>query len=173
MQFASHLPNLRSLTQLRMDSKSHQSGQYPTKASSLWPDTYRPKDIAYRYALLIQERCPSLEYILIRYWAWQVIIHHDQPSAPEGESNTVVELRELEKDEILTMELFSIEQFAGQCGLSGRYTLSDLEEITEEQQNLADRIEARANEAVRAGLVTEEGILPEDWMDQLNELQGL
>ncbi|PMD38563.1 hypothetical protein L207DRAFT_568185 [Hyaloscypha variabilis F] len=59
-QFSSHLAKLRKLTHLRLDGKSHRGGQYPTKASSLWPGVETSQDIAYHYGMLIHSKCPTL-----------------------------------------------------------------------------------------------------------------
>ena len=71
--FSSLLPNLGHLKQLRIDRVYETLGQFPRKNSSLWAGLKSSEDIAYQYAQLIQSQCPSLEYVKIGQYAWQVI----------------------------------------------------------------------------------------------------
>lgn len=103
------------LVQLSLDRKG--GGQYPPKEASLWPGVTRGKDIAYRYALLIHSVCPTLQYIQIYDWAWQVMV---SPTAlPPQVSKSVVDLRLLEFEEVMAIEIFAIGRLSGQCGLLG------------------------------------------------------
>jgi hypothetical protein len=113
VQFSSHLPGLSRLTQVRLDKKSYQSGQYPTKKSTLWPEVTSAKEIARRYAQLMHSNCASLNYVGIGDWVWQIITKHNSDPAIEPE----IEFRELDQDEKSCMELFALEHFASQSGL--------------------------------------------------------
>ena len=115
-QFSSHLTKLQHLTHLRLDGKSHRGGQYPTKASSLWPGVETSHDIAYHYGMLIQSKCPSLKYIQIQYCSWAVA--YKRSSATSGDQPTEwVELQPLDQDEIASIELFALRNFCTECGL--------------------------------------------------------
>ncbi|KAE9368859.1 hypothetical protein N431DRAFT_470543 [Stipitochalara longipes BDJ] len=115
-QFSSHLTKLQHLTHLRLDGKSHRGGQYPTKASSLWPGVETSHDIACHYGMLIQSKCPSLKYIQIQYCSWAVA--YKRSSATSGDQPTEwVELQPLDQDEIASIELFALRNFCTECGL--------------------------------------------------------
>ena len=87
--------------------------QYPSLKSSLWPRVKKPKDIAYRYAMLIKSLCSSLQYIRIHHWTWEVVpVRQFVPSPLEWT------LREMEFDEIICMQVLSTERVSyRQAGL--------------------------------------------------------
>jgi hypothetical protein len=131
VHFYANLPKLTSLIQLNLRSRSWRGGQYPTKKSSLWPNITKPKDIAYHYAQLIQSRCPRLQYIRIQYWAWRIFLPADSSSGGEEQKDTRVELVALDIDEMLSIDLFAIENFPNQTGLPGPEEPCDAEELPE------------------------------------------
>lgn len=116
--FATHLPNLKQLTQLRVDSKSAHGGRNITSASKMFPGIGRPIEISKRYAQLARYMCSSLQFIRVERWAWQVMI---PPGSLEGLRDiwNVIELRRLEYQEMQAIELFSLDNFVNQCGLLG------------------------------------------------------
>jgi hypothetical protein len=116
--FSSLLPNLRHLKQLRIDNIYGQLGQFPTKSTSLWTGLKSSEDIAYQYARLIQSKCPSLEYVQIGQYAWQVI-QGDFELTSGGDFNPAARLRPLGKDEISFIELFALAVDSTQGGLPG------------------------------------------------------
>lgn len=134
VQFSSHLPGLSRLTQVRLDKKSHISGQYPTKKSTLWPEVTSAKEIARRYAKLMHSNCASLNYVGIGDWVWQIITKHHTDPAIEPE----IEFRELDHDEKSYMVLFSLEHFASQSGLPG--TERPSEPLSEEEIERIEQI---------------------------------
>ncbi|KAF4626344.1 hypothetical protein G7Y89_g11813 [Cudoniella acicularis] len=74
-QFAANLPKLTRLNQLRLNTNSQQRDRFPTNAKSLWPGVVeKRKDAAARYAKLIKSLCPSIQYIQIADWTWQLNI---------------------------------------------------------------------------------------------------
>ena len=152
MQFSSHLPNLQHLTQLRLNGKSWRTGQYPSKASSLWPDVHKAKDIALRYAQLIHSMCPSLKYIRIQWWAWQ--IQPARSSSLDGEQQAETGFRELDHDETWAIELFAIHTFVSQSGLPGPEEPHD--GLSDEEQLQLDRLAAEIEERETAGTLPEE-----------------
>jgi len=142
------LPKLHRLTQLRLDSKSAHSGRFPPKDSSLWPGVDKEKDIAYRYAQLLKSKCPSLQYIKIQRWAW----HVTSPLGaldPGADIYSQVELRQLEFEEKLAIELFAMDTFANQAGLPGPEEFH--EELTEEENERLDRIFEEVQRAIQEG----------------------
>jgi len=149
-QFSSHLPNLQNLTQLSLHSRSHKTGQYPTKASSLWPGVERPKQIAMRYAKLAKSKCPSLQYIQIHNWAWQITGPHGfSRNGTEEDILYQIELRQLERQEILAIELFAMDSFTTQSGLTGpEYPY---EEKTEEEEMRLNRLFESIDQAIAEG----------------------
>jgi hypothetical protein len=144
VQFASHLPGLSRLTQVRLDKKSCQAGQYPTKKSTLWPEVTSAKEIARRYAQLMHSNCASLNYVGIGNWVWQIITKHNSNPAIEPE----IEFRELDQDEKSYMELFALEYFASQSGLPG--TEKPPEPLSEEEIEHIEEIR-KVEEAHRNG----------------------
>ncbi len=144
-QFSSHLPQLQRLTQLRLDGKSYCTGQYPTKASSLWPGVETSKDIAYHYAILIHSKCPSLQYINIEYCAWQVLYQ----KLTNGDMATdFVSLRPLDPDEVVSIELFALGNFRSENGLpmSERSGTPPSDEQLNRAQRYSDELEVARRE---------------------------
>jgi hypothetical protein len=111
-----NFPLIRKLTHLRLDGKSHRGGQYPTKASSLWPGVETSQDIAYHYGMLIHSKCPTLRYIQIQQCSWQVA--YKRSLATDGDVPTEwVELLPLDPDEVASIELFALRSFCSESGL--------------------------------------------------------
>lgn len=104
------------LTHLRLSKKSHQHGRYPPKKASLRLGINRSLSIAQCYARLIKSLCPTLQFIKIGDWAWQIEVGKNSAKGKRG--NSVV-LRELSRDEVRNIEIFGITTFAEECGLSG------------------------------------------------------
>ena len=114
--FYSRLRGMHSLTQLRLDKKSHQAGRYPSLDSSMWSGVDKAKDIALKYIELIVRECPLLEYINIGDWSWQIM---RDPNPTPRRHRKPYTLRELEPEEALAIELFGTTSFAEVCGLPG------------------------------------------------------
>ncbi|KAF8850135.1 hypothetical protein BDZ45DRAFT_731749 [Acephala macrosclerotiorum] len=70
--FAGHLPKLKHLTQLRLSRKVAHRGQTLTAPTALWPNVTDRFEIARRYAQTAKSLCPSLQYIRVENWAWQI-----------------------------------------------------------------------------------------------------
>lgn len=94
-------------------------------------------DIAFRYAMLIRSKCPSLQYIQIQDWAWQYMPKSSSTSTPGAGSDIddQFELRRLEFDELLSIELFAMDTFVSQSGLTGPD-----EEISDEEREHTEQI---------------------------------
>lgn len=141
VQFSSHLPNLRRLTHLRLDGKSYRGGQYPTKASSLWPGVEGSRDIAYHYGILIHSKCPSLKYIKIQAYAWEVAYQN---------LKSTIALRPLDQDEIASIDLFALQSFCSESGLPATERpstpISD-EELNETEERFSEKINAAYKES--------------------------
>jgi hypothetical protein len=116
--FSSLLPNLGHLKQLRIEHIYGELGQFPRKNSSLWAGLKSSEDIAYQYAQLIHSKCPSLEYVKIGQYAWQVI-HGDFKLKSGGGFNPAARFRPLDKAEISFIELFALAVDSTQGGLPG------------------------------------------------------
>ncbi|KAH6673259.1 hypothetical protein B0J14DRAFT_592862 [Halenospora varia] len=114
--FLKHLKCMPRLTHLRLSKKSHQHGRYPPKKASLRLGINRSFSIAQGYARLIKSLCPTLQFIKIGDWAWQIEVGKNSAKGKRG--NSVV-LRELSRDEVRNIEIFGITTFAEECGLSG------------------------------------------------------
>jgi hypothetical protein len=136
---------MRYLNQLRICRRRWSLGQYPRKESSLWVTVKKPKDIAYRYAKLIKEICPSLQYIRIQDWSWEFV-----PRRKFKPSSIGPKLRELEFDELLAIEILSFDIFPPQAGLPGPE--QPREPMTKEQEMRAERISMEVDAAIRAGV---------------------
>jgi hypothetical protein len=135
------LPNLRRLTHLRLDGKSYRGGQYPTKASSLWPGVEGSRDIAYHYGILIHSKCPSLKYIKIQAYAWEVAYQN---------LKSTIALRLLDQDEIASIDLFALQSFCSESGLPATERpstpISD-EELNETEERFSEKINAAYKES--------------------------
>jgi hypothetical protein len=100
-----------------MDGKSHRSGRYHTASTSLWPGVVKPKEIAMLYIQLIRSKCPSLQYVQMDTVAWQIVSPQPGVLVAEADVNIKIVLRELEWEERMDIELFSLHTFYGQAGL--------------------------------------------------------
>jgi hypothetical protein len=137
------------LNQLRICRRISEivQGQYPTKESSLWRTVKKPKDIAYRYAKLMKEICPSLQYIRIHDWTWEFIPRRKFKPSSRGPM-----VRELEYDEVRAFEILSFEIFTPQAGLPGpEYPPEDDIPVTEEQRIIFAQRMSEYQAAIRAG----------------------
>jgi hypothetical protein len=117
-------------------------GNYPPRNTSLWPGITRSKDIAAKYAELMTELCPSLQYIRIHDWSWQVMHVWNMTLAKDE-----IHLRLLGYQETASIELFAFDHFAEQSGLLG--PMLPYEEMTDEA---SDEIDARIAELKQKGL---------------------
>jgi hypothetical protein len=91
-----------------------------------------------------------LQYIQIGVWAWQItgprgFLHNE---TEEGTFDQV-ELRQLEREEILAIELFAMDSFTTQSGLTGPEYPH--EEMTEEEDMRLDRLFERIEQAIAEG----------------------
>jgi hypothetical protein len=105
------------LTYLRMDKKRHQSGTYPPASIHRCSGITNPKDLAACYAKLMRSICPTLQYIQIQLWSWQITAPLPGVSIPEEEHASQIKLRELEWVERKGIELFAIGTSAQQSWL--------------------------------------------------------
>lgn len=108
---------MRYLTYLRIDKKRHQWGTYPPDLTNRFQDIAEPKDLAACYAKLMRSICPTLQYIQIQSWSWQVTAPLPGVSIPEEEPASQIELREMEWVERKGIELFVIGTSAQQSWL--------------------------------------------------------
>ena len=132
-----------------MDSKSHQSGKYPRESSSLWPGVVKSKEIAMRYVQLMRSKCPTLQYAQIQRRAWHITAPPSGVPILEADAESQVELRELEWDERMNIELFAIDTFPTQSGLPGPEELH--EEMSEEEELRIEQLLAEEEERIAAG----------------------
>lgn len=136
------MPYLKQLRICRSIAEFLQ-GQYPTKKSSLWRTIKKPKDIACRYARLMKEICPSLQYIRIHDWTWEFIPRRKLKPSCKGPI-----IRELEFDEVRAFEVLSFENFTSEAGLPCPELPPEL--ITEEQRIIDARKMLEFQDAIRA-----------------------
>ncbi|KAE8440689.1 hypothetical protein EG329_006807 [Mollisiaceae sp. DMI_Dod_QoI] len=124
-QFSSHLMLMPNLRELHLQARTSQRTCCVSSESSLWESVTDRKKIAYGYAQLMKWRCPSLHYIRIGIWTWEM-------AAPDGveehEVHDIIQLRQLEPDEILSFELFSHQPHARASGLSAQPQLWQVDE---------------------------------------------
>ena len=136
------MPHLNQLRICRRIAEYLQ-GQYPTKESSLWRTVKKPKDIACRYARLMREICPSLQYIRIHDWTWEFVPRRKLKPSCKGPI-----IRELEYDEVRAFEILSFEIFSSQGGLPAPEPPP--EPITEEQRIIDAQRMLEFQDAIRA-----------------------
>jgi len=108
---------MKYLTYLRMDKKRHQSSTYPPASTHLCQGITNFKDLAACYAKLMRSMCPTLQYIQIQSWSWQVTAPLPGISIPGEEYASQIELREMEWVERKGIELFAIGTSAQQSWL--------------------------------------------------------
>lgn len=143
-----------------MDSKSHRSGRYPAESTSLWPGVVKPKDIAQRYIQLMRSQCPSLQYVQVHSWAWQIVAPLPGVAVTEADADSQIVLRELEWEERRSIELFSLQTFAEQSGLPAPAEYH--EEMSEEEEERMERVIAEVERRVAAGDPMED-LAGDDW----------
>jgi len=132
-----------------VDSKSHRGGKYPTESSSLWPGVVKAKDIAKRFIQLMRSRCPTLQYVQMQRWAWQITAPLSGVPVLEADADSQVELRELEREERKEIELFATDSFVANSGLPGPEDFH--EQLSEEQQLRFERMLAEVEARIAAG----------------------
>ncbi|CZR54088.1 uncharacterized protein PAC_03971 [Phialocephala subalpina] len=116
-QFANHLRAMPKLTQLHIQYRYHcHAGQFPD--NSRWGGVTSPKDIAWLYARLAKWHCPSLQYVAIGSWAWHVKAEPGVELRSEWDIGDGIKLRELYRDEMLSIELFRYDREGRKAGLS-------------------------------------------------------
>jgi hypothetical protein len=93
----------------------------------------------------MRSECPSLQYVQVKNWAWQIT--SPMPGVPAREAH--VELRELEWEERMGIELFALASFAPQSGLPGPDNY--YEELSEEEELRMDRRLAELERRFAAG----------------------
>ncbi|KAE9368856.1 hypothetical protein N431DRAFT_415599 [Stipitochalara longipes BDJ] len=148
-RFSSNLSKLQRLIYLRMDSKSHRSGPYPASSTSLWPGVVKPKEIAKRYIQLMRSKCPSLQYVQVKNWAWQITSPLPGVPVREVAAEKKVELREMEWEERMSIELFALDSFAQESGLPGPDHYH--EELSEQEEQQMQLIMAEVERRAAAG----------------------
>jgi hypothetical protein len=89
--FSTNLQNLHNLTHLRLSA-----GRLSPKASTVWPGIHAQKDLSHHYAQLVESKSPSLHYIQINRWAWQVSSPIGALPDPDADIHSQIELRLLE-----------------------------------------------------------------------------
>lgn len=75
-----------------------------------------PFEIARRYAQLARSLCPSLQFVRVENWAWQ-ITGSEGVEAPGADIYNLIKLRGLRYEEVLGIELFGIHCFIDTSGL--------------------------------------------------------
>lgn len=102
--FSKRLKKLKCLTHLRIADHGGENGHYPMNSSSIWLGVRKPKDIARCYAQLAKFLCPSLRYVRISEWSWELAGSPDSCLDIYQQINA----RQLERSEVLAIELFAI-----------------------------------------------------------------
>ncbi|CZR55590.1 uncharacterized protein PAC_05478 [Phialocephala subalpina] len=148
--FATHLPKLKHLTYLRLDSKSAHGGRFPPMQASIWSGINRYIEIAMRYVQLARYLCSSLQFARVGEWAWQITVPLGVDLADAGSDiYDLIKLRRLDFDEMMSIELFSIHTFTCQSGLLGKETWH--EEMSEEESHRMDLQMEEIDAAMREG----------------------
>jgi hypothetical protein len=103
-----------------------------------------------------------LQYIKIGSFAWQFIVQYDT-DLPET-SYSSVRIRELQQDEILSFELFGIDDFPTLSGLPGPE--DRCEEFSEEEWDRTEQMSKEFDEAQARGNLEE---VAERWAAEARE----
>ena len=90
----------------------------------------------------MRSECPSLQYVQVESWAWQIT--SPMPGVPAREAH--VELRELEWEERMGIELFALASAPQSAGPDNYY-----EELSEEAELRMDRRLAELERRFAAG----------------------
>lgn len=93
----------------------------------------------------MRSKCPSLQYVQVQSWAWQII--SPLPGVPAQEAD--VELRELEWEERTGIELFALHTFAQHSGLPGPDNYHEL--LSEEEELRMEMVVAELERRIAAG----------------------
>lgn len=113
------LLEMRSLVHIRIMSKY--LGRFPPPASSYWPGVSHSKDIALRYARDMHAICPTLQYIQIKRYLWQVV-PHNSTLCTFNDCRTKHDFVEIDEDETHKIEHFSYAMAPDQGYLLGAET---------------------------------------------------
>lgn len=118
--------------------------------ASIWPGIDRNVDIAKRYVQLARFLCSSLQFARVGEWAWQIIVPSGADLTDAGSDiYKLIELRQLDFDEMMSIELFSIHTFTNQSGLLGKEAWH--EEMSEEESHRMDLQMEEIDAAMREG----------------------
>ena len=102
-----------------------------------------------RYAQLMRSKCPSLQYVQVGTWAWHITAPLPGVPVREAAADTKVELRELEWEERMEIELFALDTFAQVSGLPGPDDYH--EELSEEEDRRMERMMAEVEARIARG----------------------
>lgn len=102
------MPNLRFLRMSRS-----RLGRFPPPSASHWEGVTNSKSIALLYVQYMKDVCPSLQYVKIGEYTWQIVPKWcEEKSFWDGFRYVFIE-----QDEELKIEFLSYNTFAEHCGL--------------------------------------------------------
>jgi hypothetical protein len=91
-----------------------------------------------------------LQYIQISAWTWHITAPHGfLHRQTEEDIFDQIHLRQLEREEVLGIELFAMDSFTTQSGLTGPEYPED--ETTEEEEMRLNRLFERIDQAIAEG----------------------
>lgn len=102
-----------------------------------------------RYVQLMRSKCPTLQYVQIQRHAWHITAPPSGVPILEAYAESQVELRELEWDERMYIELFAIDTFPMQSGLPGPEEFQ--EEMGEDEELRIEQLLAEQEARIAAG----------------------
>lgn len=128
--------------------------------SALCPDVQKEPEVAYHFAQYLASLCRSLQYIQVEEWSWQVMTPpwlRPDDAVRGGDAHHSIELRPLEYEEVLAIEIFAMQKFVAQSSLTGSEEPHDIE--TEEERERTNRI------LIEVDLADRERLAAEDFFD--------
>lgn len=97
----------------------------------------------------MRSQCPSLQYVCVRHYAWQITSPLPGVPVREVAADKKVELRELEWEERMAIDIFNLASFAEQSGLLGPDYYH--EELSEEDHQRMEQAMAEVERRIAAG----------------------
>lgn len=122
-------------------------GQFLRKENRLLPTVLSSKDIARQYPQLLKRICPSLHFVRIWCYAWDVGMYYAQ--VLKKDIFATIQPGELEFAEIICVDLFAIKRSFEDCGvpLVERWSGGGDAELSDDEEDLSDENEFYREEA--------------------------
>lgn len=110
----------------------------------------KEREAACLFAQYLASLCHSISYIQIESWSWQMLTPRwlrPVDPVPSIDTYSFIELRQLEYEEVLTIDVFAMQKFVPQSSLMAHEVPHEME--TDEERERTNRIMEEISLAVR------------------------